>query len=71
MPYFQTQKILTHSAVITMLTAAIKSAENMNVPQCIVIVDASGVTLGQIRMTDSKFLSQKSAFAKAKTAASI
>lgn len=62
---------LTHSAVLKMLSAAVAKAEEMGQPQCIVIVDASGVTLGQIRMSGAKFLSLKSASAKACTAASI
>ena len=62
---------ITHAGVMRMLTAAVAQAEKMGQPQCIVVVDASGVTLGQIRMTGSKFLSLKSATAKACTAASI
>jgi len=62
---------LTHSGVMKMLSAGIAKAEEMNVPQCIVIVDASGELLGEIRMTGSKFLSRKSAKVKALTAASI
>ena len=63
--------VLTHRAVMTMLQAAVAMAEAIGQPQCIVIVDASGVTLGQLRMTGAKFLSLKSAEAKARTAASI
>lgn len=63
--------ILTHKAVITMLQAAVAQAETMDQPQCIVIVDASGVTLGQLRMSGAKYLSLKSAETKARTAASI
>ncbi len=62
---------LTHHAVLKMLSAAVQAAEDMEQPQCIVIVDASGVELGQIRMTGAKFLSLRSATAKARTAASI
>ncbi len=62
---------LTHAATLAMLTAAVREAESMDQPQCIVIVDASGVTLGSIRMTGAKYLSLKSAEAKARTAASI
>ncbi|WP_299145404.1 heme-binding protein [uncultured Tateyamaria sp.] len=62
---------LTHAATLAMLSAAVKRAEDMGQPQCIVIVDASGMTLGQIRMTGAKFLSLDSARAKARTAASI
>ncbi len=53
-----------------MLAAGIDKAEAMGQPQCIVIVDASGEVLGEIRMTGAKFLSRKSALAKARTAAS-
>ena len=69
--YFLEDVKLTHVAVMAMLDAAVTEAEAMGQPQCIVIVDASGCTLGQIRMTGSKFLSLKSAHAKACTAASI
>lgn len=62
---------LTHQAVLTMLSAAAAKAEEIAQPQCIVIVDASGETLGSLRMNGSKYLSQKSARAKARTAASI
>ncbi len=62
---------LTHSAVLDMLSAGVAKAEGMGQPQCIVIVDASGETLGQIRMTGAKYLSMKSARTKARTAASI
>lgn len=63
--------VLTHGAVLTMLQAAVSRADEMGQPQCIVIVDASGVALGQIRMSGAKFLSLKSAETKARTAASI
>lgn len=67
----QDTKMLTHSGAMQMLTAAIATAENMGQPQCIVIVDASGQLIAEIRMTGAKFLSRKSAMAKAQTAASI
>ena len=67
----ENRKVLTHHAVMTMLTAAIAKAEAINQPQCIVIVDASGELLGEIRMTGAKFLSRKSARSKALTSASI
>ncbi|MFK7763927.1 MAG: heme-binding protein [Roseobacter sp.] len=63
--------VLTHTAVMTMLAAGVARAEELGQPQCIVIVDASGVALGQIRMNGAKYLSLKSAEAKARTAASI
>ena len=62
---------LTHGATMTMLAAAVAEAEAMGQPQCIVIVDASGETLGQLRMNGAKYLSLKSARAKARTSASI
>jgi uncharacterized protein GlcG (DUF336 family) len=68
---FKTSLILTHSATLAMLQAAVKKAEALDQPQCVVIVDASGELLGEIRMTGAKFLSRKSALSKALTAASI
>ncbi len=62
---------LTHGGVMTMLQAAIEKAEEIGQPQCIVIVDASGETLGEIRMSGAKYLSRRSARTKARTAASI
>lgn len=69
--YLEKTHKLTHAAVMAMLQAAVNKAEEIGQPQCIVIVDASGVMLGQIRMDGAKFLSMKSATAKAQTAASI
>lgn len=71
MKIVQASSILTHQAVMTMLGAAIAKAEEIGQPQCIHIVDASGETLAEMRMTGAKFLSRKSARAKARTAASI
>jgi len=68
---FEEAAKLTHHGVMAMLQAGIAKAEDIGQPQCIVIVDASGVTLGQIRMSGAKYLSLKSAEAKARTAASI
>lgn len=62
---------LTHRAALLMLDAAVKEADVAGQPQCIVIVDASGETLASLRMTGAKYLSLKSARAKARTAASI
>lgn len=64
-------KSLTHAAVLEMLRAAVACAEDMGQPQCIVVVDASGEPLGEIRMTGAKYLSRLSARTKARTAASI
>ena len=69
--FFASATTLTHSGTMALLAAAIAKAEAMGVPQCIVVVDASGEVLGSVRMTGAKFLSVKSATAKARTAASI
>ena len=61
---------LTHDAVLIMLTAAVAKAEEIGQPQCVVIVDASGETLGSIKMNGAKYLSLHSAQTKARTAAS-
>ena len=70
MEMIETRPVLTHKAVMKMLEAAVAKAEEIGQPQCIVIVDAGGDVLGEIRMTGSKFLSRRSALAKALTAAS-
>lgn len=69
--FYQTQSVITHAGAMVMLKAAIEKAEELGQPQCIVIVDASGELLAEIRMTGSKFLSRESAKNKALTAASI
>jgi uncharacterized protein GlcG (DUF336 family) len=61
---------LTDEAVLTLLDAAQQKAHAIGAPQCIVVVDASGVELGSLRMRGAKFLSLRSAKAKAQTAAS-
>ena len=68
--FFEPTERLTHRAVMTMLNAAIAKAEEISQPQCVVIVDASGELLAELRMTGAKFLSRKSARMKALTAAS-
>ena len=70
MTFFEPTERLTHAGAMTMLAAAIAKAEETGQPQCIVIVDASGELVGEIRMAGAKFLSRKSAHAKAQTAAS-
>ena len=70
MAFTRSSSVLTHAGVLAMLQAAVSKAEEIGQPQCIVIVDASGELLGEIRMTDAKFLSRKSARSKARTAAS-
>ncbi len=69
--YLMQSTVLTHAAVLEMLRAAVACAEETGQPQCVVIVDASGEPLGEIRMTGAKYLSRLSARAKARTAASI
>ncbi len=69
MTYTADARSLTHAGTLAMLTAAANKAEEIGQPQCIVIVDASGEMLGELRMSGAKFLSRKSAFAKAQTAA--
>ncbi|MEM7463076.1 MAG: heme-binding protein [Pseudomonadota bacterium] len=71
MQFIETRKSLTHTGVMAMLEAAIAEADQQGQPQCIVIVDAVGQVMGEIRMTGAKFLSSKSARSKALTAASI
>ncbi|MEL6375239.1 MAG: heme-binding protein [Pseudomonadota bacterium] len=61
---------LTDAAVMAMLRAGVDEAVRINQPQCIVIVDASGASLCMFRMRGAKFLSLKTARAKALTAAS-
>lgn len=62
---------LTDEAVLAMLSEATRAAAALSQPQCIVIVDASGEVLAEFRMSGAKYLSRKSASAKARTAASI
>lgn len=71
MEWTQEARILTHRGAMAMLAAAVAEAETSGQPQCIVIVDALGEVLAELRMTGAKFLSRKSARAKALTAASI
>lgn len=70
MAWYETKTQLTHKAALAMLEAAVAKAEEIGQPQCIAIVDASGEVLAELRMTGAKFLSRKSALAKAVTAAS-
>lgn len=69
--FFEPSARMTDKGVLAMLNAAIIKASEMGQPQCIVIVDQSGVVLGSFRMNGARFLSLKSALAKARTAASI
>ncbi|KQY13684.1 GlcG/HbpS family heme-binding protein [Rhizobium sp. Root482] len=62
---------LTHAGAMIALQAAIAHAEEIHVPQCIVLVDPSGETLATFRMDGAKYLSMHTARSKARTAASI
>ena len=59
MDHFKSTKLLTHHAVLAMLQAGAAKAEELGQPQCMVVVDASGQTLGELMMTGAKFLSRK------------
>ncbi len=61
---------LTHRGALQMLSAAVDHATQLQVPQCIAIVDRSGEVVASLRMDGAKFLSLRSATAKARTAAS-
>ncbi len=71
MAFIETSAKLTDDGVQALLDAAISAAKAMGQPQCIAIVDASGVELATFRMAGSRYLSIRSALAKARTAASI
>ena len=61
---------LTHEGALAMIHAGLAKATVMGVPQCIIVVDASGEVLASMRMDGAKFLSLRTAHAKARTAAS-
>lgn len=69
-PMFETRPVLTHEAVLMMLENGAAKATETGQPQCLVVVDASGEVMGSLRMNGAKYLSVKSATAKARTAAS-
>jgi len=71
MAFVEATARLTDEGLSAMLAAAVAAAKAMGQPQCIVVVDPSGVTLAAFRMAGSRYLSLKSATAKARTAASI
>lgn len=71
MAFVETSAKLTDDGVRTLLDAAIAAAKAIGQPQCIALVDASGVELASFRMAGSRYLSIRSALAKARTAASI
>lgn len=69
-PYTLESIKLTHEGALTMIHAGIAKATAMGVPQCIIVVDASGEVLASVRMDGAKYLSLRTAHAKARTAAS-
>jgi len=62
---------LTHDGALLALNAAIEKAKEMDVPQCISIVDDGGNLLAFVRMDGARFLSIQSSLNKAVTAASL
>ncbi|MER8375808.1 heme-binding protein [Mesorhizobium sp. M1338] len=62
---------LTYDGALKAVAAGATRAVTMGVPQCLVVVDASGETLASLRMDGARFLSLRTAQAKARTAASI
>lgn len=70
MSAFRETVVLTHRGALDALAAAVAKAEEIGVPQDIVIVDASGVLLASIRMDGAKYLSIDTATGKARFSAS-
>lgn len=68
--HFKTAVTLTHRGILSAITAAIEAAEAISVPQCIVVVDATGTVVASICMDGAMFLSLRTARRKAITAAS-
>lgn len=64
-------KVLAHQGAMWMSTLGIEAADMISQPQRSVIVDAGRQLIAEIRMSGTKFLSRKSAKAKALTSASI
>ena len=60
---------LTHAGALAVLRGAVARAEEMQVPQCIAVVDTGGNLLTFVRMDGAKVLSQHTAIQKAVTAA--
>jgi uncharacterized protein GlcG (DUF336 family) len=61
---------LTHEGALLLLNAAIAKAQEMQLPLCIAVVDASCNLLAYLRMDGAKLLSQDPTIHKAMTAAS-
>ncbi|WP_352818795.1 heme-binding protein [Mesorhizobium sp. M0207] len=58
---------LTHDGALKAVAAGAARAVTMGVPQCLVVVDASGEVLASLRMDGARFLSMRTAQAKACT----
>ncbi|CCV09615.1 conserved hypothetical protein [Mesorhizobium metallidurans STM 2683] len=71
MAMFRETISLTHDGALKAVAAGATRAVEMGVPQCLMVVDASGETLASLRMDGARFLSLRTALAKARTAASI
>jgi uncharacterized protein GlcG (DUF336 family) len=65
-----TSSRLTHEGALKVIGAAIEKANEMGVPQCVAVTDASGRLLAFVRMDGAKFLSIRTSIRKAMTAAS-
>jgi len=61
---------LSHGGALKVLQAAIDKAAEMNIPQCIAVVDDGGNLLAFVRMDGAKLLSIDSCVRKAITAVS-
>jgi uncharacterized protein GlcG (DUF336 family) len=61
---------LTHEGALKIVSAAIRKADEIGVPQCIAVTDAAGRLLAFVRMDGAKFLSIRTSIRKAMTAAS-
>ena len=61
---------LTREGAFTVLNAALARAEQLDVPQCIAVVDSGGHLLAFARMDGGRPFSNDSAIAKARTAVS-
>ncbi len=67
--YVKPSMTLTHAGALAVLQGAVAKASEMNVPQCIAVVDGGGNLLAFVRMDGAKVLSQHTATQKAVTAA--
>lgn len=70
MSYYIETREITHQGALAVIQAAVKAAEAMNAPQCIVVADPRGRVVASLRMNGAKFTSMHTATAKAVTAAS-